>query len=199
MKIFCDVETTGLNYSGGYLSHCPIVLAFIITSDNLEKIDSFVINSRHLSREKWSYESQDIHGISEHEALGFQSPLDSCKYLLERLDFNSVTCNNSLWVEHSLKQGDRMGFDLQFTLGMFVKQDMQFDFYKYININNSESTVMLGKKAGYKKNSLDLWSERISIKLNHHNAESDVNLCYETYKYLRSRNDQTGDFTLTRS
>lgn len=63
--------------------------------------------------------------------------------------------------------------------------------YEIIHKNNRTpliSTVQMGRKAGYKKNRLDLWAERIGFNLKHHDDESDTYCALEVYKYLLNQN-----------
>lgn len=184
MFIFVDTEGTGLSSQGGYLSHCPITMSFVITDDALNKLEVKTIKSKPLSAAQWTSEAEAVHSITLADANRFQSGLKASHDVLRLLDKYKITSHNSTWVEHSLKLGDRMGFDLMFVLGLFVKHDLQFEFYKRINVSNSISTITLGKKAGYKQNKLDLWAKRLGLYLDHHNSESDALMCYEIFKHL---------------
>lgn len=186
--IFCDTETTGLNSFGGWIGNDPITLSFIIADDALNIKHRETFKSRPYSKDIWSEESEAVHGIGYDDASKFQSQHDACVKILTMFD-KFYDGKAFQWVEHSLKFNGKLGFDLLFTYAMFMKQDLQYDFYKYVDIDNSISTVNLGKKAGYTKNNLALWSEKLDFNLNHHDAESDVEMCYVLFKHLTKQGE----------
>lgn len=71
-------------------------------------------------------------------------------------------------------------------------REMVWTMFKVIHPQHLVSTVKMGRDAGYKKNRLNEWAERLNLKLDHHNAESDTLACLEVYKHLI--NQGQGDF-----
>lgn len=56
-----------------------------------------------------------------------------------------------------------------------------------INHGGLISTIVMGRKLGYKGNRLPDWAIRLGFGLNHHDAESDTYGAYYVYKYLKAK------------
>lgn len=179
-KLFCDVETTGFNW----LSHCLLTWSGIVTDENLNILAKKKINFRPHGIETWSDEAEEVHGISYYEAMAFPERRKSC---IDVLHFLKPFKHEDNWpltfIEHSLQN-----IDINFTIGTFVKENLEFSLYKVIKLPHHQSTIKMARKAGYKKNSLDEWAKRIGFNLEHHDSDSDAMACLETYRYL-TRND----------
>ena len=178
------METTGTDW----LRNDVISWSGIVTDKNLDIKDRLTVTCRPESIDNWSNQAQEVHGISYFEARTFQDPRKSCIDILNFLKpFKHENNIPMLFVDHSLFK-----FDLMFTHGLFIKQNLQFSMYKVIqNLPSSyEGTIQLGRKAGYKKNGLALWADRLDKKLDHHNSESDALMCLEVYRYLNNNEDK---------
>ena len=66
--------------------------------------------------------------------------------------------------------------------------EMVWSLYKVLSPRQLESTVEMGRAAGFKKNKLSDWASRIGFNLNHHDDRSDTYCAYEVYKHLKARN-----------
>ena len=68
---------------------------------------------------------------------------------------------------------------------MFYMNAMLIDsFFKVFKDDYKLSTVNMARKLGIEENSLDIWARRLNIELDHHEVESDTNVCYQTFKHL---------------
>lgn len=97
-----------------------------------------------------------------------------------------------------LKRKDLGGYDIWPKFDFFFLErcmrkanfqdntEMVFAFWKLFHPDESFiSTVMMGREAGYQKNRLPEWAERLKFVLDHHNAMSDTLCCLEVFKKLR--------------
>ena len=168
MKIFFDVETTGFDYLRNDIISCSMIK----TDDSLNIREKLYETARPEFNEFYSTNAEEIHGFNKREMRKFQSQesfVDKIIKFFGQELYNLVSHTNN-------------NFDYRMLLGSFLKVGKPHKL-QYALIKN-ESTIKLGRNAGYKKNSLDLWADRINFTLDHHNAESDTLCCYNVYKYL---------------
>jgi len=178
--IFVDVESTGFAYNGGSMKNDLLTWSALITDEKLNIVDKTTIKSKPTSKENWSYEAEEIHKITYHEALRFDKPELACEKILDFLTPYAHTHNWPLmWIEHSLNW-----IDFKFTRGIFYRYGDQFKLNRFISEKYRKSTIHLARELQYRENKLDNWAKRINFELDHHNSESDAMACYEVYKFL---------------
>ena len=172
--LFCDVETTGLKP----LKHEVISIGWILTDKRLNVIDRESKIIRPISKQ-WDDSSEKVHGISKVKA---SAGVDKFEYLSSFLDLIPPYCT---FVSHTNKSIDGY-FDFNMLMFDCMKLNLDRKFSQKLDQLNQISTVDYAKQANlpvenYKLNTL---CEYFGIELDHHNAESDTNACYEVFKKL---------------
>lgn len=176
--VFVDVETTGFPEQAGYIGNDLLSWSGIVTDTHLNILDKATFFSRPQCEKYWG--AEHIHGFSYKEAMRFPMPRSCCVNILKFLAPYKHEDNwPLLWVEHSLNW-----IDYLFTCGLFMRQDLLMTFHKVVRHDHALSTIKMARALGYKQNKLNEWADRLNIKLEHHNSESDVMACYEVYKFL---------------
>jgi len=174
--IFCDCETTG--FSTKY--HELITVSFIVTDYNLKVIKKGNFYAKPTSRKKWSEGAEEAHGFTFEEASSFPNRRETAIKILHFLkDFKHDKNLPILFISH-----DNNDFDYNFVKSLFIEVGLLDSFLKVFNQEWKISTIKFAREVGYKENKLDVWANKLNIKLEHHNAESDTNACYEVFKYL---------------
>lgn len=212
---FVDLETSGNDPDRNGVISCAVV----VTDFNFNVIDTFcrLVKPPMLSRLTWSTDAEAVHKIPFNKVWYEGTPNDQfCFELLSWLNPYRPIYGHMPFVCHASKSGKvklnamkkPMGtyeiwprFDWHFLERCFRKAEYQdrtqmvYTFWKVFNMDESFiSTVQMGREAGYKKNSLSVWAERIRFPLNHHDAMSDVLCCLEVFKYITERNRQNVGF-----
>lgn len=203
-----DLETSGSDPDRFGVISC----AALITNENDEVIDSYsrLVRPPMLSSKTWSKEAEQFHRIS-FEQVYYQG-ISNDQFCYELLCFLAKYKPEfgfyMPFICHASKQGKRKlningkdagsweiwpSFDWHFLERSMRKAvfgdntEMVWAFNKIFHYEHSFiSTVNMGRDAGYKKNRLDAWAERLRFHLEHHNALSDVYGCLEVYKFLKS-------------
>lgn len=201
-KVIGDVETSGgCPIRNGVISACLLVI-----DENCNVIDEFVrrVCPPDLTRKWWDLEAQGIHGMTFEQVQSFMPNDQFCYELLcflgkyrgeSAFDF-ICHANPSGWFDHKTKDWKIIRwFDYFFLEWCFRKakfnngQEMVWSMYKVLSSSYLISTVKMGKDAGYQKNNLKVWSERLNFPLKHHDPTSDTYCALEIYKHLRARNE----------
>ena len=175
-KVFMDCETNGFCQTRNDI----ISLAMIVTDNDLNIKEEFYTESRPEFNKFYSEKAEEIHGFSKKQMESFKPRKEACVDILKFLKPFKDPKNAALpFIFHA-----NGNFDYKFLKGMFMKEELEWSLYKVINGNNLISTLKLARDAGFKKNKLSDWSERIGFDLQHHEALSDTRGCYEVYKHL---------------
>lgn len=206
-RIVCDLETSG----GDPIRNGIIAACFLVIDESDNVIDKFIryVRPADHTRKLWSLEAQGVHGISFEQVSGFMPNDQFCYELLcflapyRGLFPREFIChaNPKGWYDHQKHDWKIWPwFDYNFLEWSFRKaffgngSEMVWSMYKVIHPDYLISTVKMGKDAGYTKNSLNVWAERLGFKLNHHEMESDSYCCLETYKFLKAKHGQENYF-----
>lgn len=175
-RLYIDVETTGFCHWRNDI----IAIAIIVTDQSFHQKAEFYETARPSFDKYYSKDAEKIHGFSKAELLTFQEPRKLCINILKFLvPFKHEMNYPNIFVQHALRQ-----FDYLFTETLFRKNELEFSWWKVAAQDKQESTILKGRKAGYKKNKLDEWAKRLDLDLDHHNALSDTRACLEIDKYL---------------
>lgn len=183
MLNFVDVETTALdNFRGDIISFSSIVV-----DDNLKMLDKLNINGRLEDNSLWEEEAYNVHGISLQEAKSFQPQVDMLNQISSF--YAKFTKYPITWVDHTRKMFGHVSFDFGHTFSSYDRYLDIFKFRKFAVRSKHESTVHMAMKRGIKDRKLDSLCKKYNIKLNHHNAESDVLACYKLYKIFSEKTE----------
>lgn len=174
--MICDCETTGFSEK----NHDLISFSAKITDFNLDIKDEITVYARP-KKERWT-EAASKHGhkIPLTEALTFPDPRKTAIQLLHFLKpFKTDDNKPILFVSH-----DTSGFDARFFKAFFMNQMLIESYWKVFQNEYKLSTINMARKLGIKENKLDVWAKRLNLKLNHHEVESDTNMCLEVLKHI---------------
>ena len=176
--IICDLETTGVNVfdaeivTGHFLSVNPVT--FEIVGEFELKCNPF----------KWSYEAQEIHGITKEQAATYKKFSEVYAGLIDWLSCQDA---KEFWCHSRVKMYGKLTF---FDYAVLRLRMMEMGDAPYFEIerlrpysSHSLASVM-GADFGFEKFSLDYLCKALKIKLNHHDAKSDTYACYELIKKL---------------
>lgn len=176
---FVDLETSGFVRHGADV----LTTSIIITDYELDIKDKKTFFSRPRGKTYWSESAEKVHGIGYQAALEFDEPRRSCIEILHFLKpFKHPDNYPITFVSH-----DNNNFDYFFFIDHFRREDLHWSTNKVFDDDHRLSTVKLGRKAGYEKNKLNIWADRLKIELDHHNSESDALACYEVFKHLMTK------------
>jgi DNA polymerase III epsilon subunit-like protein len=138
------------------------------------------------TKKRWSPHAEKVHGFSYEEACSFDHPrVTDIKFLNFLKEFKTDDNKPILFVAH-----DKNGFDFKFTEWSFRWHDLQYSFFKVFNQEYRVSTVKMGEIAGYPKNKLNIWAERIGFDLDHHEVKSDRIACSKVFKHLMESDNE---------
>lgn len=183
MVNFTDVETTSLDtFRGDIISYSAI-----LTDDDLNIVDKINTNGRVEDNSDWSDEAEVVHGISYNEARSFQPQMDMLNQISEF--YTRYTKFPIKWVDHARLMFGHASFDFNHTFFSYDRYLDIFKFRKFAIRSNYESTVHLAINRGIKNRKLNDLCNQFGIKLEHHNAESDVMACYELYKIFKTKEE----------
>lgn len=176
--LIADLETTGVNVfdaeiiTGHFLSVNP--LTYEIVGEFELKCNPF----------KWSYEAQEIHGITKEQAATYSKFSEVYTQLIDWISCQDAT---EFWCHSRVKMYSKLTF---FDYAVLRLRMMEMGDAPYFEIErlrpfSSHSLAgVMGADFGFEKFSLDYLCEALKIKLNHHDAKSDTYACYELIKKL---------------
>jgi DNA polymerase III epsilon subunit-like protein len=195
--IFIDIESTGLSISGSEI----LTLAAIkcrIENNHLDELDRISLKFKPVANLERYYDAVKVHGITMQEAAYFPNREES---LLRFFDWCGI---NNIFVCHANKNQitGKFSFDysiiqqLSFDIGLI--DQFRKSFYPCRSLSthsickeaDRDGVIQVvailkdGNKRASKSFSLDRMSKLFKIKLNHHNAESDVEACKEIFNYF---------------
>jgi len=127
-----------------------------------------------------SDESIKIHGFSRNQMANFQPRKDFLMNLLWFLNEFRTPDQTETLVFHA-----NGNFDWRFLDWCFRKEELHWSLYKMIDGTKLVSTLKMARDAGYSHNKLNVWADRLSFDLKHHDAKSDTECCMEIYKFLK--------------
>ena len=198
--IYCDFETTGFDP----IRNFPIVLALVVADCDFKIQDQLVQKIRPgiINDISWSKEAEVVHGFTKDEAWEFPTQHIAVNNILKFFKpFVSKSpqlfvchANDRMWWQKEQGCYNTPWFDYWFMWWMFYKAGCD-QLYKIIRTENMQSTVKLGRDAGFKKNKLDAWADRLDYKLNHHDALADTLFCLHLHKHLLSLDDELNQTT----
>jgi DNA polymerase III epsilon subunit-like protein len=174
--LVADVETTGFKPWW----HDVISCGLVIKNSEHETLATFYDTCKPWIPANYNPDSSIAHGFTLHEMMQFQPPELLAKKILHFIAPFRTEGAYMPWVAHH----NQMSFDFLFLQNLFVKSALQFSFYKCFNLSHAESTIQMGKAAGYDENNLKSWAMRLGKTFNHHNALDDALMCAEVYKFL---------------
>jgi DNA polymerase-3 subunit epsilon len=173
--IFGDIETTGLDPLRN-----EILTGSFISSNGQEKLKEIDLKFRPRFPKKWSIEAEAVHKISLDEAMTFPRHEESMDELMGFIN------GHSSFVCHALPLFGQH-FDWAFIKVAAFDMGYWYNLQKSIREDRVNSTITLAKKKitlpDYKLNTL---CKHFGIELDHHNAKSDVNACFEIYRKLNN-------------
>lgn len=179
LDIYLDTETTGTD-----VYNSEIIEAYFEVYDNGEKIDHYYLRSSVL---KWSNEAQEIHGISEKQAMSYDNKSQAYFKLLRWLpsNFKFITYANKNYF------GETINFDVAILMN---ELDLQGYSSFYFNANYKPgkhiSVHDLAKKL---KNRIgivgnlsqeNVYKHLFGGEYNAHNAVDDVQALVKIHKKL---------------
>lgn len=176
----CDSETTGFSEK----MHDMITFSASIHDFSLDKKDEITVYARP-KRDRWTKGAEKVHGFTLNEALEFPDPRRTAIKLLHFLKpFKADDNKPILFVSH-----DTSGFDSRFFKAFFLNQLLIDSYFKVFKDEYKLSTINMARKLGYKKTSLDVMAEIIGMELNHHEVQSDREVCFGVFKYLLDKTE----------
>jgi DNA polymerase III epsilon subunit-like protein len=172
--VFLDLETTGFDP----IRNDVTSMGAIITDSSRIVLDELYTTARPDINKFTSDEALNISGFSKAQLLLHKPQREACidlmKFLKPHLEEFPL-----MMVSHTSNN-----FDWRFLDWMFRKQDLNFKIYKALRHDYQQSTIKMGRSAGYDGNKLNQWAERLSLTFNHHNALDDARMCLEVHKFL---------------
>lgn len=181
MKLFFDVETTGLDiWRNDIITGC-----FILEGNDGEVKEVFEFNSRP-EEKSWGDIAAGVHGIAIDTALGFPHPRDTCLSIIQFFSQHKIDYRKDQMIMHTSTAryfDKKVGtwttpyFDWNFLMAMFFKQDMLFDLRKYFDITEEsvKSLWTVLNKLGVRPRTLKSACEVAGFPLtDHHNARHDT-------------------------
>ena len=184
---FCDLETSGFSP----MNNDVIQIAGIVAKkdgNEIVKIDEFNEFCRPLNPKTWSEEAQiKSHGIKLSEAIKFPHPRKILiKFLHFLLPYKHEENHPLLFVCHAKNH-----YDFKFLRLAHHKNGLEYSFNKVFNCNNYKSTIDMMSKykdvLGLENLKLSTIADYYGIELEHHEALSDVNCCFEIFKKIEGK------------
>lgn len=176
--VFLDVETTGFDP----IKNDVTSLGAIITDSSLNEVGSFYTTVKPDMNKFISDDALKVSGFSLANLMIHTEQRDACILFMKFLK-PYLECFPLTMVSHTVNN-----FDWRFIDWMFRKQELNFSLYKALRYDYQESTIKLGRDAGYPTNKLNEWADRLNLSFNHHNALDDAKMCLEIYRHLKNKN-----------
>lgn len=175
-SVVVDFETTGINTLEAEI----ITGYFIVFNQNLEVLETLSIKCR---PRKWSYEAQEVHGITFDEAQTF--PEFSTVYLkiVDLLNKHRVSyfwCHSKTDIYGKIVFYDYAILRFQ----MFLISDEAYHSINLIKPHSTLSLALMSNDYQFEGYSLDKVCKTLKIKLLHHDAKSDCEASFEIIKKL---------------
>lgn len=186
--LIVDTETSCFPDNGGWLAGDTLSWSGIVTDLDLNILDKKTVKLQPTNRKYWNEGAEKVHGFSYEDALcNHLHPKDGCIEIMKFLKpFKHKDNWPILWIEHSLSW-----IDFLFTQGLFFKNNLLHKSRMVLAHDFAFRTIPIARKAGFDKNKLNLWADRLGIELEHHNSESDAFACYKVFEYLwRNHNEK---------
>lgn len=172
---FLDLETTGFDP----IRNDVLTLCVVVTDLDCKPVATFYEKCRPKIDKFVTDESCKIHGFSRQQMAKFPPRIETLKKLLWFLNDYRTPDQYENLIFHA-----NGNFDWRFLEWCFRKEDLHFSLWKMFDHRFLHSTLKMARAAGYSKNKLSDWAERLGFDLDHHNAKSDTECCVEIYKYL---------------
>jgi DNA polymerase III epsilon subunit-like protein len=191
---FIDLETTGFSPSKNDVIEVAAIIAKKQNDGTLIRVDQFNEFCSPYHEDRWTIGAEKIHRISKRRAFSEQHPRKLLiKYLHFLKEYKDKDNNPLLYVCHS-----KNFFDYRHHFNMFLKEGLQDSFNKVFSLERYESTINLAEKyisaTGLENSKLPTLAEYFNVELDHHNALSDANACFEIYKILKKYKTGLGLF-----
>lgn len=176
MFIVADFETSGRSP----WHHDIISAGLCVLNDDLEIIDKFYDVCCPWNVRAFDHETTAIHGFTLEELKRCQSSLSMNYKIMNFLNpyRNKERIEYVPFVQHS-----QNNFDYKFFHNFFLKNELQFSFYKMFHRDLALSTITIGRELMFERNNLKIWCERIGHEFNHHNALSDAIACAKIFRH----------------
>lgn len=212
-----DFEFTGSYRVGDQLVNCPIrgdILsgALIALDSDFNLLAELEFRSAPISR-LW-FSGTEVHKITLGEAMRFPP---ASKAVDRVLDFLSKCKGPITFVNHALghaipiRKLNGNGLTGEYAIGnvdywylhwMCMKQNRQYELYKYLDPSRLISTVTmarsLSKVTGLSSARLNVLCEYFKIPLNHHNALSDARATAKVFRELVKLSNSSDLFGITK-
>jgi DNA polymerase III epsilon subunit-like protein len=175
--IIFDLETTGTN----------VFDAEIITGHFLAVDSKFNLRSEYVIQcnpWKWSYEAEQIHGITKEQASKYKKFSEVYPGLLTWLQ---AMDDNQMWMHTNAKMFGKLTFYDHAVLRlrmMDMGDEPYFEIEKHKPYSTHTLCKVLQSHFNFEGFSLDLICKELGIELKHHDAKSDTFACYEIIKKL---------------
>lgn len=194
-----DIETTGVKpWSNEILTLCTIVL-----DENLDEVDRFNANIKPNYESQWTYEAEQVHGISLKDARLFRTP---SVVLNEFVRFLSSFQGPLCFTCHAFPFKSRIDlFDYQFVFSWFWVNEKRTKFYELFGDEYCHSTIIRSKNEakalwGVENQKLETWAEKLGWDYSRaHNAEFDTELTCEVLRYQMKQTELFGEGKRNRS
>lgn len=171
MKIFIDFETTGIS-----VYNSEIITGYFLREDGLDYFFKSKVN-------KWSYEAQEVHKITEQEASTFpekkQAIIDLIKWLPNEFEFVCYSNPNTqdgfinfdfaLLHEAVQTELDLSSFNMPYKATVKSVYTMIKDSYK-----NGLFNPIRGKSGRFSFKQTDVYTALFDTSYDAHDARSDV-------------------------
>jgi DNA polymerase III epsilon subunit-like protein len=178
MMIIGDLETTGVN-----VFDAEIVTGYFLSvnPDTFEILGQFELKCNPF---KWSYEAQEIHGITREEAATFRKFSEVYENLINWLITQRAS---EFWCHAKVKMYGKLTFFDHAVLRLRMMEMGDFPYFEIEKLkpySTHSLASVLASDYGFEKFSLDYLCSRLGITLKHHDAKSDTLACYEIIKKL---------------
>ena len=176
--LFADIESTGFDP----IRNDVTSIGAIVTDSSLNELAAFYTTVKPDLNKFVSDEALQVSGFSRANLMIHTSQREACilfmKFLKPYLEQFPM-----MMVSHTVNN-----FDWRFIDWLFRKQELNYSLYKALRYDYQESTIKLGRDAGYPTNKLNEWADRLKLNFNHHNAMDDARMCLEIYRHLKGKN-----------
>lgn len=174
---FIDIESTGFDP----IRNDVTSLGAIVTDSSLNELNAFYTTVKPDMNKFVSDEALSVSGFTRANLMIHTPQRDACIAFMKFLK-PYVELFPQIMVTHSLNN-----FDWRFVDWLFRKQELNYSLYKILRYDYQESTIKMGRDAGYQTNKLNEWADRLNMTFNHHNALDDARMCLEIYRHLKGK------------